>query len=144
MQIKVKDLEDLGLRNRLIVEDTARVLGKYFITLDPQKIDLNAMNMLNRWNSVWKIPTMMRSPIFRYDQPLDEAPTVFLEIFLPIIEYNHRYDELLNYQHVEFRYKGRRVAYAISDNGLETMPDDVAARYMAEKMAAMMIDDLKI
>jgi len=139
-QNTIRQLEMLGMRNSQIVEDTARVLGHYFITLNPDRVDLDTRRVLD---SVWRIPIQSRTSMIRLDREIAIHPVSFLETILPILEYNKGFDDLRAYQHVEFRYNGHRVAYAVSDKALLTMPKDMAVRYLTEKMAIMMIDDLK-
>lgn len=138
-QKQVKELEMLGAKNSRIVEDTANVLGRHFITLPPSNHHVLSLQDIG---DHFRIPMMTKAPTTYCDAVPQFAN--FLDVALPVVSASSHIDELHMQQHVRLRYNGETVAYAISLKSLNMLGAEMAARRIAEEMGPYLVKMLGV
>lgn len=136
------EVSALGWRNQQIVEETAQVLGRYFITLDPDIIEVRHVDQIANG---WRVPVVQEVPFRSVDPrdcPIDEAQ--FLERVLPVLSGSIVQHDLRSERHVRFTYAGRVVGYAISEGALLMMRHEDRVRRVAEEMARHLAGSLHV
>lgn len=138
LERKLKYSEQAGHRNRRIVEETAAVLGRHFITLEPDCVVVQNMDQVARG---WRTVFMSDTPNYFYSSGgFDEA--AFVERALPVIYCSDVARELQKEVHIRFKYNGRDFAYGISEKALQMMPQMVAERRIANEMASFLVNEI--
>ena len=121
-------------RNQRIVEDVARILGRYFVGLDPEFQEIKYIDqMFPGWRAMVKRDHFNPGPI-----PMGE----FVEMILPVLRGSRFIDDLRQQMHIRFVYDGTEVGYALDRQALLNMPRDLAIRNLAEAMARQLADSL--
>lgn len=124
-----KEVSMLAETNRQIVSDTAKVLGKHFITMDPQDIAIRKLDAL--------------MPFWRTDIMSEASPAVFLSIALPVLRGTVVAEKLQQMTHIRFTYGNHQVGYSITEQALMAMPEDEAVRCIAHNMAQYLYNAIK-
>lgn len=131
-----------GAMNQRIVEDTAQVLGRHFITLPPTVVSRSAQHLAEKWRMA-----MHGSPQFvdmSRAQALDLVGASLRQLELDTMLGDIRRD-LQGLVHVRFQHGDKLVGYGISDMALESTPREVLvpriAEFMAERMCQLLVED---
>lgn len=120
------EVSALGRRNRQIVEETAQVLGRHFITLDPAHVVVRDVDALCHG---WRVPAV------RSEEDHMAFNQTFLETVLPVLRGTHVQDDLTGERHFRFECAGEVVGYAISERALLMMRREDRVRHIAKEMA---------
>jgi len=135
----IKRTEAFGRRDRNIVEETAQVLGRHFITLSPHQQEVRA---LDRLAVGWRITTASQIPTGYYSNDTSPSNQEICEIVLPILHGSVEADELRQRVHIQFTYSGRNVGYGIDLESLALLPPRVRAERIGQEMALYLLKDL--
>ena len=129
----------LAARNRQIVAETAEVLGRDFMTLNPIEQEVRDLNALM---PNWRVH-IPGAQSYRFDQN-DREPQYgeFVETVLPVLLGSIRFSHLCHRVHIEFTYAGKHVGYAIATDSLLQLPRAWAVRRIANEMAKQLISQL--
>lgn len=138
---RVVELERLGVRSREIVQMTAEVLGRHFITLDPSTIEVKHIDSLSE---TWRVAVSSQIPacLDWRENGSDIDQQTFCEIALPIMRGGRIADNLRLQQHFRFTYAGRKVGYGIQESSLRMMHPDDAVNQIAREMAEFIVGDV--
>jgi hypothetical protein len=129
----------LGQRDRLIVKETADVLGSHFITMDPDNAEIRDIDQVAHG---WRVPIMQDLPL----SPLEPGAMTcrkFMERVLPVLHGSVIANDLRGEVHIRFKYDGEIVGYSISRRALLMMPQKYAVEKIATEMARYLVGHLK-
>lgn len=129
----------LSERNREIVAQTARVLGRHFITLDPETIVVRELDgVLGRG---WRVPCQLKMDLW---EPFKEAPDYqsFMEVVLPAMHGTLLADDLSPHMHFVIQHGERRAAYVVQEDSLLMLGRNDAVRRITEQLAAHLYEGL--
>ncbi|MCH9735533.1 MAG: hypothetical protein K0U78_13440 [Actinomycetia bacterium] len=130
-----------GARNQQIVEDTADVLGRYFITLEPQ---LREIQHVDQIANGWRVPVMRDVPMAVGANAQEcPQPQEFVVRTLPVLRGSVLGDPLREQTHIRFTYAGKVVGYSIPPMGLCAMPQAWAVKKIAGEMSRVLVDELR-
>ncbi|MDF0750311.1 hypothetical protein NLU14_08715 [Marinobacter sp. 71-i] len=130
----------LGERNRQIVEETAQVLGRHFLTLDPNTVELQDLNQrVYGWRMIADSGALSCAD-FGSKLPTFET---FTEIVLPILYGSVIAGDLHQHVHIRFTHAGRDVGYGITKAALKMLPSKVAIQRIAQAMAQHLQNDME-
>ena len=139
-QRSIRELKALGARNQNVVEETAHVLGRHFITLDPSQEEVFALDQLAHG---WRVGMSSRNIESFYVDGGAPSPLKICEILLPILHGSVQVDDLRQRVHVRFTYSGRNVGYGISLKSLMLLPPRIMAERIGREMALYLKKDLE-
>ena len=139
-QRTIKQTEAFGWRNREIVEETAHVLGRHFITLSPDQEEVFALDQLAHG---WRVAMVGQKVPSYYSNDISPSHQEMCEILLPILRGSVQVDELRQRIHVRFTYSGRNVGYGIDLKSLMLLPPRIMAERIGREMALYLLKDLE-
>lgn len=137
------EAENRGARNQAIVDMTADVLGRYFISLAPETLEVNRLSTLAEG---WKTSAWMRTPDYNPSLGMDRvinSKDEFVCRVLPVLRGSPIQIDLQNKVHAKFTYQGRHVGYSIDLDDLLLMPKWAAAQRLAKSMADHLLEELE-
>jgi hypothetical protein len=135
----IKRTEAFGRRDRNIVEETAQVLGRHFITLSPYQEEVRALDQLA---AGWRVAMASQIPTAYYSNDTSPSHQEVCEIVLPILRGSVEADKLRQRVHIQFTYSGRNVGYGIDLESLALLPPRVRAERIGREMALHLLKDL--
>ncbi|MDP1931948.1 MAG: hypothetical protein Q8L60_10875 [Gammaproteobacteria bacterium] len=131
----------LAARNSQIVEDTARVLGRHFITLDPVVIELKRLHDLGDW---FKCVVETHEPMLdASDKAGQFVSAALVDIqHLPVMKARAFLDDMRSATHFRFKFKGREVGYAVSQRTIAYQPGfkELVRRQIMEAAGRLFMD----
>lgn len=157
LQQRIRDLEmahqmDRGLMDHMrekigryerTIERTARVLGEYFVTLDPAEIELRSLNKLaDEWR-VEHINYSHHRSSFSVASASDFVEKAMIEIqLLPVLKCESFLDSLHGALHFRFTFNGKQAGYAISQSAIMQQPGfkEASRRNVAEAVTRAFMD----
>lgn len=125
LEAKVQIVEMIGARNRQIVQDTAEVLGNFFMTLPTSCYEIKE---LDRLEYDWRMPVVAG---------IGQAET-FCEVALPILQGGTAVDQLRPHMHVRFKLAGHNVGYGIKPESLLLYNRNRRRELMTEEIAKIL------
>ncbi|WP_428398262.1 hypothetical protein [Marinobacter salarius] len=128
----------LGARNRQIVDETAQVLGRRFMTLEPEVVEVQALDQLAHG---WRAHFMPKLQPYDMTNATPSYETM-MEVLLPVLYGSVFADELGRHIHIRFTYAGQDVGYAIGLNSLRMLPPEAAARRISQEMGRFLCAEL--
>ena len=118
---QLDELREIAKRNRRIVEDTANLLGRYFITFDPTDIELARLSDLA---DEWRVQHYNFS-IYDHRSAFEfSSASAFMERSisaiqgLPVMKCKAFLDEIRGAVHFRFTFNGKTAGYAISQSAI--------------------------
>jgi hypothetical protein len=128
----------LAARNREIVAETAHVLGRHFITLEPSDEVVQSLDALaGGWRAFQYLPD--RSYSIEQIEPTSQT---IMETVLPVLWGSMHADHLSQFTHFRFTYAGKEVGYAITKEALGMLPPAWKAKRIAGEMTRQLISQL--
>jgi hypothetical protein len=131
------ELEMIGDRNRRIVKDTARILGNYFISLEPSTKDVRYIHQLIEGIRIPKKQSISFDLTKDFDT-LQQA--FFVEQVLPVIYGSTHRDDLMDRIHYRIEYKGKKVGYALDQKSMDIIPNDLLIDRIARTVAECFVE----
>ena len=127
-------------KNQQVVEDTARIMGSHFLTLDPKTVEVKTLDGMALG---WRVYVAQRRAQYAEAiHPNLPQPRDLLEKMLYILEFSAAPNTMRDEQHFRFRYKGKQVGYAISNRALALEPKHRIIERLSKEMAIMLADEL--
>lgn len=129
-------LQELGERNRRIVNDTALVLGDHFLTLDPKTVELKHIDQLAYG---WRVGVQKGPLPWSWNPESHVSTDQFLEVALPILHGSVIADQLQHRMHFRLTYNGHAVGYAMDESAFQKAPRDLVIRNVSAAMAEQLV-----
>lgn len=135
-----RDLKMLSERDTQIVAETARVLGRHFMTLSPETQVVHHLDMMLQEG--WRVP--YQKGIGDMWEMAGNAPSyqTFMEVVLPAMYGSAVADDLSQHMHFVIQYGGTKTAYAIQKESLLMLEPRDAVRRIIEQMAEHLYNGL--
>ena len=117
-----RGLVELAARNKQIVDDTARVLGEHFITLDPTVIDLQYLRELgNEYRHTDR--SYVRGGTLNDSLTSEYVERALCAIqHLPVLKCEAYLSEVRSAVHYMFTFNGKTAGYAIAQSVIAQQP----------------------
>jgi hypothetical protein len=137
-----RGLAERAARNVQIVEDTARLFGEHFITLDPDDMELDTLRELGDEyrTAVRDLPSFGRitCPVTS-----DYAERTLLAIqSLPVLKCESYVNQLRHVIHYRFTFNGTVAGYAVSQEAISQQPGfkEQIRKNMSEVISQMFME----
>lgn len=136
-------LREFSKRNREIVEDTARLLGEHFITLEPTDIEIRDLKALpNEW-AVQQYELSRCGSAFAQSSATEFMELALAKIqYLPVMKCDALLSELQSAVHFRFTFRGKTAGYAISQSAIMQTPHfkEVSRKHVADAVMRLFMD----
>lgn len=140
---KLLQTRDAARRDHQIVEDTAEVLGHYFVTLDPPEFKLLQEHWSNDWPDDWFISRFEPGLHSPHSAAQDYSELICRKIRASPMSLEPVFDRLRRYVHIKLTYNNQLVTYAFPLESMRDLPHDYLVRKLSNQLAFLLVDKLR-